>query len=66
MLYSGAPVVRGEDVLCSGLENICARAGAALDYEEIDPDVWGEELERPEYRDVERIAVGGAVIAAPA
>jgi hypothetical protein len=30
---------------------------ASLRYEELGPDVFGEELEKPPYRDVERIAV---------
>lgn len=64
LLYSGAPVVRGEDVFRTSLEAIAAAADASLDYQEIDPDVWGEELERPEYSDVERIAVAGAVVTA--
>jgi hypothetical protein len=33
-----------------------------LRYEEIDPDVFGEELEEEPYRNVERIAAVGAVI----
>ena len=36
-------------------------AGCTMAYREIDPDVFGEELERPAYRDVERIAAIGAV-----
>lgn len=28
-----------------------------VDYEELDPDVFGEELAQPAYQDVERIAV---------
>ena len=62
LLYSGAPIVNGEDLFLSGLRAIADAAGATLDYEEIDPDVWGEELARPEYEDVERIAVAGAVL----
>lgn len=65
LLYGGAPVVRGDDLLRAGLAEVARRAGAGLDYEEIDPDVWGEELERPEYRDVERIAVACAVLTLP-
>ncbi|MGE0403972.1 MAG: SAM-dependent methyltransferase, partial [Kofleriaceae bacterium] len=36
---------------------------AELVYEEIDPDVFGEELDTPAYRDVDRIAAVGATIA---
>ena len=43
-----------------------AAQGARLDYREIDPDVFGEELETDAYADVERIAVVTAVITKPA
>jgi hypothetical protein len=33
--------------------------GTNYDYRELDPDVFGEELARTPYRDVERIAVVG-------
>ena len=38
-----------------------ALAGFEVSYREIDPDVFGEELEREDYADVERIAVVGLV-----
>ena len=37
-------------------------SGCSLRYDEIDPDIFGEELERPRYAEVERIAAIGAVI----
>ena len=39
-----------------------ADAGCALRYREIDPDVFGEQLDLPGYEDVERIAAVGAVL----
>jgi methylase of polypeptide subunit release factors len=62
-LYSGAPVVDGVDLLKQGLEALCRDAHASLSYEEIDPDVFGEELAGPAYADVERIAAVTAVVA---
>lgn len=59
LLYTGAPIIDGRDPVREGLERI---GNAHLDYEEIDPDVFGEELSREEYRDVERIAAVGAVL----
>jgi methylase of polypeptide subunit release factors len=59
LLYSGSAIVEGGDALKAALETI---DGVRLDYSEIDPDVFGEELDRPAYRDVERIAVIGAVL----
>lgn len=62
LLYTGAAVVRGRIPLLDALEQACAGANATLAWDEIDPDVFGEELEGPAYADVERIAAIGAVL----
>jgi len=49
VMYTGAPIVDGRDVLREALD-------LDVRYEELDPDVFGEELERPAYAQVERIA----------
>lgn len=59
LLYTGSAIVDGEDKLKTAL--VKALDGFELDYREIDPDVFGEELEREDYADVERIAVVGLV-----
>ena len=65
LLYTGSAIVRGgADPLRSALAARCARQGARLEYREIDPDVFGEELETEAYADIERIAAVGAVITA--
>ena len=51
--------------LAESLAQLAADYGASLSYREIDPDVFGEELARPVYRDVDRIALVAAVITAP-
>lgn len=56
LLYSGAPVVDGRDQLRAALQPVLNDARARVDYEEIDPDVFGSELATPGYHDVERIA----------
>lgn len=61
VLYTGAPVVEGIDVVRAALGPL-AKEGLALDYQELDPDVFGNLLGRPEYADVERIAAVGAVL----
>lgn len=61
LLYTGSAVVAGEDRLRTALEEAADARGCELRYREIDPDVFGEELSRPEYRQAERIAVIGAV-----
>jgi methylase of polypeptide subunit release factors len=65
LLYTGSAIVDGRDRLRAGLEDLAGRTGSALRYREIDPDVFGEELETPAYAEVERIAVVGAVITKP-
>jgi methylase of polypeptide subunit release factors len=57
LMYTGSAIVAGEDPLRGALEPVMQAAGCEWSYRELDPDVFGEELERPEYQDVERIAV---------
>lgn len=65
LLYSGAAYVDGEAPLIAELARLSADADASLEVSEIDPDVFGEELDQPNYERVERIAAIGAVIRAP-
>ncbi len=65
VLYTGSPIVRGRDDFHGELAAAAAHAGATLRYDEIDPDIFGEELERPAYRGVERIALVAAVAVRP-
>jgi methylase of polypeptide subunit release factors len=62
LLYTGVAIVDARDALGEALTEALPSLGCALSYDEIDPDVFGEELERPAYCDVERIAAVGAVI----
>jgi len=62
LLYTGSAIVRGADALQGRLGQLAAAEGCRLRYEEIDPDVFGEELETDAYADVERIALVTAVI----
>lgn len=61
ILYTGSAIVRGQDQLRFSLSVLAEKAKCRLDYEEIDVDVFGEELERDAYRDVDRIAVISAI-----
>ena len=56
MLYTGVALRAGEDPLLGQLGPALQRSGACWRYRELDPDVFGEELERPAYAEVERIA----------
>ena len=66
ILYTGSAIVRGEDRLAAMLSDIAAASGLGLRYRELDPDVFGEELERPAYAGVDRIALIAAVFDRPA
>lgn len=55
LLYTATPVVEGSHLLWPALVPLLRHT--QNDYRELDPDVFGEELERPEYAGVERIAV---------
>jgi precorrin-6B methylase 2 len=55
VLYTASAIVGGEDLLLRAL--LPHLGGTRVDYRELDPDVFGEELDRAAYRNVERIAV---------
>jgi methylase of polypeptide subunit release factors len=62
LLYTGTAILAGHDQLKEALAGELPRLGCTFRYDEIDPDVFGEELDEPQYREVERIAVVGVVI----
>ncbi|UYY77663.1 methyltransferase [Sphingomonas sp. R1] len=65
LLYTGSAIVGGMDALKDRLTHLAAAEHCMLRYAEIDPDVFGEELETPAYADVERIALVAAVVERP-
>ena len=62
LLYTGAAIVDGVDKLHETLRARLANRAVRFSYEEIDPDVFGEELEHPPYDRADRIAVVAATI----
>ena len=62
ILYTGSAIVRGHDQLKAALAGAAAARGCTMRYREIDPDVFGEELENDLYRDVDRIALVAAIV----
>ena len=56
LLYSGSAVVGGVDRFGAAAKLQLDASGLDWSYREIDPDVFGEELDQPAYRGVERIA----------
>ena len=56
VLYTGAAIVDGDDTFLDAVRSVCD-ARAEWTYWEIDPDVFGEEIEQNDaYARVERIA----------
>jgi SAM-dependent methyltransferase len=63
ILYTASPIVDGgRDIFHEALNPILEHADAHYEYREIDPDVFGEELDHTGYRRVERIAAISLVI----
>jgi len=59
VLYSGAPIIAARDPFFESLCPLLHRYAREFSYEEIDPDVFGEELDRSAYAEADRIAVVG-------
>lgn len=66
LLYTGVAIVDGRDPFIDDLAPTLEAAGCTWSYRELDPDVFGEELERPIYAEIDRIAAVGLVVDAPA
>ena len=62
LLYTGVAIVDGEDSLRTELGALFDGRQFSFRYEEIDPDVFGEELELPTYARADRIAVVGLAV----
>ncbi|RZA14684.1 MAG: SAM-dependent methyltransferase, partial [Lysobacteraceae bacterium] len=65
VLYTGAAIADGHDAMQDAIQTLAADRGWSWRYEEIDPDVFGEELDTPAYAHCDRIAAIGAVIQRP-
>jgi len=66
VLYTGAAMVDGTDPLLEALAPGLLAMGWPWTYRELDPDVFGEELEQPAYAGAERIAAVALVVQRPA
>ena len=65
ILYTGAAQRAGEDLFWREARPWIERAGLEYAYAELDPDVFGEELEQAAYAPIERIAAVGLIVRAP-
>lgn len=65
VLYTGAAIVDGADPLFDSLLPGLQQSGWPFSYRELDPDVFGEELETPAYQAADRIAAVALVVHRP-
>jgi release factor glutamine methyltransferase len=65
VLYTGAAIVDGADPLFESLQRSVDRLGWPFSYRELDPDVFGEELDSPAYAQADRIAAVALVVQRP-
>jgi len=56
VLYTGSPWVEGVDLFLEHARPLIDKVGYSWSYHEVDPDVFGEELESEIYSRAERIA----------
>jgi methylase of polypeptide subunit release factors len=56
-LYTGTPIIDGVDQFLRAIRPLLETGARRYGYEEIDPDVFGEELEHAPYDRADRIAV---------
>jgi methylase of polypeptide subunit release factors len=62
VLYTASAIVNGHDTFRETVRDALDHPDIEHEYREIDPDVFGEELENPAYADVDRIAAVSLVI----
>jgi release factor glutamine methyltransferase len=62
LLYTASAIVEGVDLLYERLHQMLSDRNVTFSYDEIDPDVFGEELDAPPYDRADRIAVVAAMI----
>lgn len=58
-VYTGVAIIDGCDYFLAEMTNLLADSDFDWQYQELDPDIFGEELDRPIYHQVERIAAVG-------
>lgn len=63
LLYTGVAIAGGVDAFRAEIQPLLDEADCIWSYSEIDPDVFGEELEQPVYAHVDRIAAVGLIAA---
>lgn len=62
ILYTGTPVVEGQDLFKAAVTPLIDGPHVSFTYLEVDPDVFGEELDAPPYDVADRIAAVSLVL----
>ena len=62
VLYTGVAMVAGHDPFHEAVLPLLSDEAFNWSYRELDPDVFGEELEKPGYEQAERIAVVALIV----
>lgn len=65
LMYTGTPVINGQDLFRLSSLPLLEASGFKAQYREIDPDVFGGELDLPDYAKVDRIATVGLLTHRP-
>jgi hypothetical protein len=65
LLYTGAAIVNGGNALYDALARVADARRLHFTCRELDPDVFGEELDKPAYAEVERIALVAVTLSRP-
>jgi methylase of polypeptide subunit release factors len=65
ILYTGSAIVDGTDQFREALKPALGKQPCTFTYEEIDPDVFGEELGHPPYDRADRIATVAVIVDVP-
>ena len=65
LFYTGVAMIDGDDPFLAEMAPLLSATRCDWSYEEIDPDVFGEEIERPIYARIDRIAAVGLVATHP-
>ena len=65
VLYTGSVIVSGRDAFLVQVRSLLAPGSWPFRYRELDPDVFGEELQTPAYAHADRIAAIALVVQGP-
>ncbi|HEX8419229.1 MAG TPA: methyltransferase [Sphingomonas sp.] len=65
VLHTGVSIVDRTDVLVGPLRAALLEGDWGFDYHELDPDIFGDELDQPAYAKVDRIAAVGLCLTRP-